>query len=462
MILVEECRLRLDEPVDRLLPELVNCRVLKRLEAPLDDTVPANRPITLRDLLTFRLGFGIIMAPPDTYPIQKATSELGQGPPAPASVPAPDEWMRRFGTLPLLHQPGEKWMYHTGSDVLGVLIARASGQPLEAFLRERIFAPLGMKDTGFSVPAAKIDRLATSYWNNFQTGALEVFDEARGGQWSRPPAFPSAGGGLVSTIDDYLAFGQMMLNKGNQIDLEVNALVNMAYPLSWIGAERCLVVVDRALRLSTQQPNPLQRARTRASCLVRRIWAAGWNTRDAQDCREAVEEIRRSGDRILTAAHLIDSNFIRWTSSEYRAAHQDVVEGLAVLVDQNMDNPYLSFAHWLSQFTLPWSLLFLGEWGDALRILAAEITLADKNGDRYRGHTLQPYQAWIHLHAMDFPGVLEICNSILPSLEEGEEPVATVLPRADGFGGSCVRKIRSGRRPSHGSPKRDGSPARDP
>src|SRR5713101_3728866 len=101
-----------------------------------------------------------------------------------------------------------------------------------------------------------------------------------------------------------------------------------------------------------------------------------------------------------------------------RAAHQDVVESLAVLVDQNMDNPYLSFAHWLSQFTLPWSLLFLGEWGEALRILAAEITLADKNGDRYRGHTLQLYQAWIHLHAMDFPGVLEICNSILPSLEE--------------------------------------------
>jgi tetratricopeptide (TPR) repeat protein len=203
-----------------------------------------------------------------------------------------------------------------------------------------------------------------------------------------------------------------------QIDLEVNALVNMAYPLSWLDAERCLAVVDRALRLSTQQPDPLQRARTRASCLVRRIWAGGWNARDAEDCRKAVEEIRRSGDRILTAAHLIDSNFIRWSSSEYRAAHQDVVEGLAVLVDQNMDNPYLSFAHWLSQFTLPWSLLFLGEWGDALRILAAEITLADKNGDRYRGHTLQLYQVWIHLHAMDFPGVLEICNSILPSLEE--------------------------------------------
>ncbi len=217
MILVEECNLRLDEPVDRLLPELAGRKVLKRLEGPLDDTVPANRPITVRDLLTFRMGFGIVMAPPGTYPIQKAKQLLGQGPSgpsAPSTPPAPDEWIRRLGTLPLMHQPGEKWMYHTGSDVLGVLIARASGQPLETFLRERLFEPLGMKDTGFSVPAAKLNRLATSYWTNFQSGALELYDKAEGGQWSRPPAFPSGGEGLVSTIDDYLAFGQMMLNKG--------------------------------------------------------------------------------------------------------------------------------------------------------------------------------------------------------------------------------------------------------
>ena len=216
MILVEECKVRLDEPVDRLLPELAGRKVLKRLDGPLQDTVPANRPITVRDLLTFRMGFGQMMAPPDAYPILKAASELqiGMGPPAPSATPAPDEWIRRLGTLPLMHQPGEKWMYNTGSDVLGVLIARASGQPLETFFRERIFEPLGMKDTSFSVPAAKLDRLATSYWTNFETGALELYDEAQGGQWSRPPAFPSGAGGLVSTIDDYLAFGQMMLNQG--------------------------------------------------------------------------------------------------------------------------------------------------------------------------------------------------------------------------------------------------------
>ena len=216
MILVEECKLRLDEPVDRLLPELAGRTVLKRLDGPLEDTVPAKRPITLRDLLTFRMGFGQMMAPPDAYPILKAGHELGigMGAPNPAATPAPDEWMRRLGSLPLMHQPGEKWMYNTGSDVLGVLIARASGQAFETFLRERLFEPLGMKDTAFSVPAAKIDRFATSYWTNFKTGKSEIFDQAEGGQWSRPPAFPSGAGGLVSTVDDYLAFGQMMLNMG--------------------------------------------------------------------------------------------------------------------------------------------------------------------------------------------------------------------------------------------------------
>jgi CubicO group peptidase (beta-lactamase class C family) len=216
MILVEECKLRLDEPVDLLLPELAERKVLKRLDGPLDDTVPANRPITVRDLLTFRMGFGQMMALPDAYPILTVANEqqIGMGPPSPSAMPAPDEWIRRLGSLPLMHQPGEQWMYNTGSDVLGVLIARASGQPFETFLRERIFEPLGMKDTSFSVPAASLDRLATSYWTNFETGALEIYDEARGGQWSRPPAFPSGAGGLVSTIDDYLAFGQMMLNQG--------------------------------------------------------------------------------------------------------------------------------------------------------------------------------------------------------------------------------------------------------
>ncbi len=216
MILVEECRLRLDDPVDRLLPELADRRVLKRLDGPLDETVPAGRAITLRDLLTFRMGFGQLMASPDDYPILRRSVDLGigMGPPDPTSMPDPDEWLRRLGTLPLMSQPGEKWIYNTGADLLGVLIARASGQPFETFLRERIFEPLGMKDTGFHVPPGKIDRLATAYQADPVTGELGVLDPARDGKWSRPPAFPSGAAGMVSTADDYMAFATMMLRMG--------------------------------------------------------------------------------------------------------------------------------------------------------------------------------------------------------------------------------------------------------
>jgi CubicO group peptidase (beta-lactamase class C family) len=189
---------RLDEPVDRLLPELAGRQVLKRLDGPLDDTVPANRPITVRDLLTFRMGFGVIMGPQDVHPIQKAMAEAGIiiGPRS-DSPHAPEEWIKHFGSLPLMHQPGEKWMYHSGSDVLGVLIARACGQPLQTFLRERIFEPLGMKDTAFSVPAEKLDRLPAAYQINPETGALELYDDAGGatsghGLRSSRPAAPGS------------------------------------------------------------------------------------------------------------------------------------------------------------------------------------------------------------------------------------------------------------------------------
>jgi CubicO group peptidase (beta-lactamase class C family) len=212
MICVEECRLRLDEPVDRLLPELAGRVVLRDPNGPLDDTVPAMRPITMRDLLTFVWGFGMVIAPPGTYPIQRAMDELelGQGAPNPEVAPPPEEWIRRLGTLPLMHQPGAGWMYNTGSDVLGVLIARATGQPFGEFLRERIFEPLKMADTGFSVPAASLTRLAMGYDDN----GVDVYDGVADSKWRRPPAFPSGAGGLVSTVPDYLAFGQMMLRQG--------------------------------------------------------------------------------------------------------------------------------------------------------------------------------------------------------------------------------------------------------
>jgi CubicO group peptidase (beta-lactamase class C family) len=216
MILIEECALRLDEPVNRLLPELANRQVLTRPDADLDDTVPAHRPITVRDLLSFTMGLGIVAAAPGTVPIADALAELelGQGMPSPQTPPAPDEWIRRLGTLPLMYQPGERWMYNTGSDVLGVLIERASGQPFETFLKERIFDPLGMNDTGFDVIWDRIGRLATSYVIDPDSGAAAVYDEPAGGQWSRLPSFPSGGGGLVSTVDDFLAFADMLRGRG--------------------------------------------------------------------------------------------------------------------------------------------------------------------------------------------------------------------------------------------------------
>jgi CubicO group peptidase (beta-lactamase class C family) len=214
MILVEECKLRLDDPVDRWLPELADRKVLRALDGALDDTVPAKRSITLRDLLTFRLGLGAVMAFPARYPIQQAMAAAGVAPGPDQPAHPPDELMRRFGSLPLVHQPGEQWLYHSGSDILGVLIARVAGRTLEAFLRERIFAPLGMKDTAFSVPEAKLDRLASCYRRDPATGGLALYDQARGGRFARAPVFESGGGGLVSTVDDYLAFGRMMLNKG--------------------------------------------------------------------------------------------------------------------------------------------------------------------------------------------------------------------------------------------------------
>ena len=214
MILVEECRLRLDDPVDEFLPELANRKVLRQLDAALDNVVPAKRAITLRDLLTFRLGFGAVMVWPPAYPIQKAMDAAGLMPgPNPVDYTS-DDFMKRLGALPLMHQPGERWMYHTGSDVLGVLIERVSRKSLPEFLRERIFEPLGMKDTDFHVPAEKRDRLATSYMRDEATNKVKVHDDPHTSRWAKPPWFASGGGGLVSTADDYFAFCRMILDGG--------------------------------------------------------------------------------------------------------------------------------------------------------------------------------------------------------------------------------------------------------
>ncbi|MFI6944209.1 serine hydrolase domain-containing protein [Streptomyces sp. NPDC050418] len=213
MVLLDECRIRLDDAVDEWLPELADREVLKRFDGPLDETEPARRPITVRDLLTSTFGLGMDMTSIGT-PVMNEVFAQGLTPNLPTPMPEPDEFMRRLGALPLMYQPGEQWQYQISHDVVGVLVSRVSGQSYEDFLRERIFAPLGMKDTAFHVPADRIHRLPDLYAPDPQTGEFHVWDEAAGGRWSSPPPFQGGGGGLVSTADDYHAYFRMLLNGG--------------------------------------------------------------------------------------------------------------------------------------------------------------------------------------------------------------------------------------------------------
>jgi CubicO group peptidase (beta-lactamase class C family) len=215
MLLVERKVLRLSDPVSRWLPELAHRRVLRRIDSALDDTVPEERPITVEDLLSFRCGWGIVTAASGSYPIQRRINELGLlgfGPPDPSNPLHPDLWLKRLGSLPLMAQPGTQWLYNTGAYILGVLLARATGRSLPELLHLLIFAPLGMKDTGFFVPASARDRLVSAY--RLEAGRMILYDASSASAWSTPPAFPDGGAGLVSTVDDYFAFVRQLLSGG--------------------------------------------------------------------------------------------------------------------------------------------------------------------------------------------------------------------------------------------------------
>ena len=212
MMLVEDGWLALDSEIRRWLPELAEPTVLRHWAGPLDDVVPVQRPILIEDLLTFRGGHGF---PSDFAApvVEVLLNRLGQGPPNPQQRVPPDQWLAELATVPLLHQPGQGWTYNTGSDLLGVLMARAVDRSLSDLLAERIFEPLGMSDTGFWVPAASIERLPSLYQADPESGKLSLVDEP-GGQWASPPPFESGGGGLVSTVDDWFRFARLLLDDG--------------------------------------------------------------------------------------------------------------------------------------------------------------------------------------------------------------------------------------------------------
>jgi CubicO group peptidase (beta-lactamase class C family) len=196
-LMLDDGLFELDDDVDHWLPELALPRVLVSPDAALDQTVPAHRPINVRDLLTMTHGLGVIF---DDTPIAHAMTDAGVfGGALPIQL-SPDEFMARLSTLPLAHQPGERWMYNLAADILAVLLARVSGGPLREVLAERIFEPLGMSSTSFQGDAST---LPTAYQNT--ENGLVVFDKPDS-VYSRPPVFESMAGGLVSTVPDYLRF----------------------------------------------------------------------------------------------------------------------------------------------------------------------------------------------------------------------------------------------------------------
>lgn len=219
LMLLEDGLLRLDDPVERWLPELANPQVLRDPAGPLDDVYPAPRSITVCDLLTHRPGFvsGLYAEGPIAAAAQALQSHILL---LNSELDA-DDWLRRLGALPLCYAPGERMNYGYTTDVLGLLVARAAGKPFADVLRTRIFEPLGMEDTAFWVPAEKRQRFAAAYGFDPQRGVRVEEDNPHSGRWTAPPRTPSGSAGLVSTADDYLKFGRMLLDGGRRGDVRL-------------------------------------------------------------------------------------------------------------------------------------------------------------------------------------------------------------------------------------------------
>jgi CubicO group peptidase (beta-lactamase class C family) len=209
LMLYEEGKLRLTDPVSKWIPELAKPRVLRDKDGPLDATDPSPSEISVRDLLTHCSGLVYNFTTSGT--LAKAYADAGVS--GSGSTLPSAEWAKRLGALPLAHAPGTKWNYSVSTDVLGLLVERVSGVPFAEFLRTRIFEPLGMKDTAFLVSDDKLERFATNYVVPAD-GKIRAIDEPKTSTYRKMPAFPSGGGGLVSTVDDYARFALMLAGGG--------------------------------------------------------------------------------------------------------------------------------------------------------------------------------------------------------------------------------------------------------
>jgi DNA-binding winged helix-turn-helix (wHTH) protein len=203
------------------------------------------------------------------------------------------------------------------------------------------------------------------------------------------------------------------------VDVAVSALLKMAWQLLWTNSEQCLMALERALKLSAEHKDPLLHARTVTKWAVCSAFARGWDARYVEDCRDALKVIRQHGNRLMLGSSLTDYSHIQWLASEYRPAYQSAVEGLMATVQESENNPYLNDA-FMRHLIVPWSLLFLGEWGRARREFNATVAIMDRNGDYHQAQAYRLYAAWLHCVTMDFAGVLDICEPIVPLLKDVE------------------------------------------
>jgi CubicO group peptidase (beta-lactamase class C family) len=207
MMLYEEGKWRLDDPVSRFIPAFAKLKVVAGENTDGSPKVEdARRPMTMRELMTHTAGFGYVIN--NTNPVDRMYRQTGV---LDASKPL-QNMIDGLATLPLLAQPGTRWYYSIAADVQGYLVEKLSGQSFDDFLQARVFQPLGMKDTGFLVPADKVSRLALAHAED-AAGKLMPPGDNRGDPTIRP-AGPSGGGGLFSTADDYARFCEMLLNRG--------------------------------------------------------------------------------------------------------------------------------------------------------------------------------------------------------------------------------------------------------
>lgn len=208
---VAEGALELTSPVDRWLPELSRPRVLRDPRGELTQTVPADRPVTVEDLLTLRGGLGFTTEF-DSPLVEALVTRLEEGP-SPRTL-GREAFLAAAGELPLAHQPGRGWTYNLGSTLLGLLLERVGGAPLDELMASRLLAPLGMDGACWWVPARDRDRFTSRYAPTGDPSAPLRRVDPPDGHHSAPPSFPDGAGGILGTAEDWLAFGRMLLNRG--------------------------------------------------------------------------------------------------------------------------------------------------------------------------------------------------------------------------------------------------------